>query len=230
MSWSGAFTNETFTGPGTYQAKTGVRCFIDMRTTPGPVQIDAPLSPEDNSSFIVSWDNPTAELLTLTGANPFESPLSIETEFVSSPSTTMIRGSVAFSYVSGKWHLFDWSLFGFHMRVSFALSWVGRNTNGLCTLHDSIKTIEVERTAKGFYTIRLEAGTLLPNTLLLKAPSAVGLPAETSPELRPEDVGMATPDIILINAGTRNKNGQFSDDDLTQDASNFMALIGQRFP
>jgi len=70
----------------------------------------------------------------------------------------------------------------------------------------------------------------LPNTLLLKAPSAVGLPAETSPELRPVDVGMATPDEILINAGTRNKNGQFNDDDLVQDPSNFMALIGQRFP
>ena len=227
MSWSGSFTNETFAGPGAYQAKNGVRCLIDM--TLGGVTVSTPTSPANNSSFIIHWDNPNSETLTFTTTDLIQD-LATVGPAVSSAAVTFRHGSVAFAFVDGLWEIFQWSLFGFSLQTSFAIQWVGRNTNGICVLLGEHQGVEVERTALGFYTVRLITGTLVHPTILIPAPFATGLPAETSPELRPEDVGMANPEEILINSGTRNKNGQFTDDDLIQDPANFMAIVGQRFP
>jgi len=201
-----------------------------MRTVPGAVTVDAPVAPETNSSFIISWDNPAREVLTFDAPDNFENPIGVERSIVSSASLSFVHGSVGFSFIGGVWELFHWSLFDVTLDTRFSVGWTGRNTNGLCTIVGSFNAIEVERTATGFYTVRLKPGELIHPTLIIPAPSATGLPAETSPELRVEDVGMADPDEILINAGTRNKNGQFTDDDLIQDPANFMALIGQQFP
>jgi hypothetical protein len=230
MSWSGSFTNESFVGPGAYQGKNGVRCFIDMESTPGPVTVNAPADPEDNASFIIEWNNPAREALTFASADIFEDPSAVGHVTLGALVLTFRHGIVGFTFVDGEWELFNWNLFGVHMMVSFAVAWQGRSTNGICVLLGDHKGIEVERTAVGFYTIRLEPGTLASRTLVSQAPLATSLPMETSPELRVEDVGMAVADEILINSGLRNKNGQFSDNDLIQDPANFLAIIGQQFP
>jgi hypothetical protein len=230
MSWSGSFTNEAFVGPGTYQAKNGVRCFVDMEASPGPVVVNAIVSPEDHSSFIIEWKNPNREELSLASGDPFEDPAAVGHVVVSGLSLRFVHGIVGFTFIDGEWELFSWNLFGVSLKTNFAISWTGRLTNGICTLLGKHKGLEVERTGTGFYTVRIEAGLLTLPTLILPAPVATGLPAETSPELRVEDVGMATADELLINSGTRNKNGQFTDDDLVQDPANFMAILGQQFP
>jgi len=121
MSWSGSFTNEAFAGPGAYQAKNGVRCFVDMRTTPGPVVINAPASPQDHQSFVISWDNPDHELLSFASAEDFENPVSLEREIVSGASLDFAHGTVAFTFIGGTWEIFDWSLFGVALNTTFAI-------------------------------------------------------------------------------------------------------------
>jgi len=121
------------------------------------------------------------------------------------------------------------ALAGAELITVFAISWKGRNTNGLCEVLNERRGIEVERTAKGFYTCRFDPGVVDPATLIVPVTIVTGLPVETSGEIRVEDVGMANPNEILVNTGTRNKNGQFNDDDLIQEPSNFVAIIGERY-
>ena len=98
-TWSGSFTNVTFQGPGTYQAENGVRCFLDMRTTPGVVVVDAPPEPEEPTSFIVSWANPGRFNLSFAGGN-FENPVAGEREIVSSQSISFRHGTVGFTFIN----------------------------------------------------------------------------------------------------------------------------------
>jgi len=231
MSWSGSFRNDRFTGPGTYQAENGVRCFVDMASTPGPVTVDAPVGAVDHNSFLIEWDNPNRESLTIADpTSDFDDPSQVSVSVVPSVTLNFRRGMLGFTLVSGIWELFNWNLFGVALTTTFAIAWKGQATNGICTLVGQYNGVEVERTAEGFYTVRLAAGTLDPVTMITDLAIATGLPSENSPELRIEDVGNVTPDEILINSGLRNKNGQFSDDDLVQDPGNFVGLVGQRFP
>lgn len=229
-TWSGTFTNESFEGPGIYQAKNGVRCFVDMRTTPGAVTIAAPDSPDEHSSFIVSVDNPGRADLVFAADETFENPLSVEREIVQSPAVNFRHFTVGFTFTAGTWEIFDWALLGVTIGTNFAIAWEGRSTNGLCNLVGSFKGFEVERTSTGFYTVRLIPGAILTPQLLIKTPFATGLPADNSPELLIKDLGMAIPDEIVVNSGLRNKGGVFLDNDLLQDPANFMAVIGQQFP
>ncbi|GAF80661.1 unnamed protein product, partial [marine sediment metagenome] len=173
---------------------------------------------------------PDRHILLFDGPDDFENPVGIDHEIVPDAALKFSHGSIAFTFVDGVWEIFDWTLFGVNLRVNFAVRWVGRATNGLCTVLGDYKAFEVERTAEGFYTVRLDPGAVSQPQLLLHAPQAIGLPIESSAELLDVDVGMADPNEIVINSGYRNKNGQFSDDDLIQDPSNFMAIIGQKFP
>ena len=231
-TWSGTFTSEAFTGPGAYQAKNGVRCFVDMATTPGAVTVTAPVGPEDNESFIVAWDNPDRETLTFTAAEDYEDPVSILNATVPTLVTAFQRGMIGFTFASGQWELSDWNQFGISLRTTFAVQWIGRNTNGLATLTGDFHAVEVERTGVGLYTVRLDAGTLVPvsTTMVVPAPNAVGLPTDNKAEVMVGDIGMAVADEILVETGIRNKGGVFQNNDLIQDASNRVAIIGQTFP
>jgi hypothetical protein len=111
----------------------------------------------------------------------------------------------------------------------FAISWLGRATNGLCVVLQERNGVEVERTSEGNYTLRFDSGAVLPETLMIPVTIVTGVADENSPELRILDVGVINPNEIVINSGLRNKNGQFADDDLIQDVTNFMAIIGERY-
>jgi len=111
----------------------------------------------------------------------------------------------------------------------FAISWIGQATNGLCVVLNEYQGVEVERTALGKYTLRFAAGVVEPATVIIPVTVATGVIMDSSPELRIEDVGSINVNEILINSGIRNKGGVFTDDDLIQQPTNFMAIIGERY-
>ena len=226
VTWSGSFSNEEFTGPGIYQARNGVRCFIDMKTSPGPVTVDAIVDPENDSSFILQWDNPNRELLTLSTGNVFESLESVTRSLVSSISTHTRRGLVGFTFLNSRWEVLSLLQFGLNLNNVAFVGWRGRNTNGLATLlPGSFKTIEVERTSLGFYTLRIDPGVIIQGeTSFISSSVATGLPVDNAPELLVLDMGMAVADEVLINTGRRNKAGVFFDDDLDGLITNFHSI------
>lgn len=237
-TWSGSFSNEKFLSPGTYQAKNGIRVFVDMATNPGPVTILSVIAPENNSSFIIEWDNPNRELITLTTPDEYESVFSIFRNLIPSVSTRLCRGLVGFTFIEGvdsiedHWEVFTFFQFGIRIHDVAFVGWKGRNTNGLATLlSGGFSIIEIERTALGFYTARFNPGTIIQGeTMIIPGSVAIGLPTDNAPEMLILDVGMAVANEILINTGRRNKAGVFFDDDLIQDVNNFHAITLQQFP
>jgi hypothetical protein len=107
-TWTGTFTNEIWAGPGTYQAKNGVRTFIDMRTTPGDVIVNAP-SIEDSASFIIDWDNPNWNNITIQSLEVvgIEDPLPIEYGTEESIVFNYPRGWLGFTAIGTDWQLFE---------------------------------------------------------------------------------------------------------------------------
>ena len=230
-TWSGSFTNVTFQCPGTYQAENGVRCFLDMRTTPGVVVVDAPPEPEEHTSFIVSWDNPGRFNLSFAGGN-FENPVAGEREIVSSPSISFRHGTVGLTFFNGTWEMFDWSLFNVSFTSPAFVGWRGRSTNGLCDLLPGAHgVIEVDRVAQGQHEVRLTPGLIVVGQTRVAALAiATGLAANNTPLMRVDDVGLATSDQIAVTTGVQNMGGVFLTNDLVSPGTNFHSITVEQFP
>jgi len=232
VTWSGSFSNEEFTGPGTYQVKNGTRTFIDMKTVPGDVIINAIVDPINDSSFIIQWDNPDRKLLTLATDDNYENLIGVIRTLISSVTTRTRRGLVGFTFLNDRWEVFSLLQFGTKILDVAFVGWRGRSTNGLATLlPGDFNTIEVERTALAFYTIRFKVDVIVQGeTKVIPGSVATGLPVDNGPEMLILNVGMSIVNEIKVNTGRRNKAGVFFDDDLLQDSSNFHAITLQQFP
>jgi hypothetical protein len=108
VTWTGTFTNEIWSGPGTYQAKNGVRTFIDMRTTPGDVIINTP-SIQDDASFIIYWDNPTRKNITIQSLEvvKIENPIPRDYEVEDDITFNFSKGWLGFTAIGTDWQIYS---------------------------------------------------------------------------------------------------------------------------